>query len=358
MPGEKTEKASPKRRQDERKKGNIFQSKDITTLVGLVVSFFTLRFFVARFYTQISALFQLQMYRAMYVNAEQRLLFPDVIQIFADVAILVATTALPVMIVVALATIFAVGLQTKWLIAYEQIKFKLERIDPIKGFKKFFSLRKLVELLKSFVKISIVTSILYGRVMQIIEALPVMMNWEPLQGIVYIGNELMAIIISVAIAFGALAILDYIYQWWEYERGIRMSKHEVKDEYKQMEGNPEIKGKRREKQREFAMKRMMAQVKEADVVVRNPTHYAVALKYKLGEDLAPLVKAKGMDNVALKIIEEAEKYGVAVVENRPLARSLYDISNVDDVIPPDFFQPVAELLAWLYSTKEKDKHKR
>jgi flagellar biosynthetic protein FlhB len=130
-----------------------------------------------------------------------------------------------------------------------------------------------------------------------------------------------------------------------------MSKQEVKDEYRMMEGNPEIKNKRREKQREFAMMRMMQNIKDADVVVRNPDHYAVALRYKLDDDPAPIVLAKGADNVALRIVEEAEKHGVATVENRPLARGLYEVTDVYDAIPAEFYQPVAELLAWLYNTK-------
>lgn len=353
--GEKTEKASPKKREDERKKGNIFQSKDVTTIVSLLAAFFTMQFFTASFLEQVQLNYANQMRRAL---TAQALGAEDMMALIREGFLLFAQTILPALAVMALVSVVAVGAQTRFLFSYEQIKFKFERIDPLRGFRRLFSLRSLVELVKSILKITLLTWLLYGNVRKVVALLPAMIDWDINQAAAYTGGEIMSLIVSVGIAFGAVAAADFLYQWWEYERNIRMTKQEVKDEYKQMEGNPEVKSARRQKQREFAMNRMMQKVKEADVVVRNPTHFAVALKYTIDVDPAPMILAKGQDLVALKIVEEAEKHGVATVENKPLARGLYEAGNIEDLIPAEFYQPVAELLAWLYSTKEKEKHKR
>jgi flagellar biosynthetic protein FlhB len=347
--GEKTEKASPKRREDERKKGNIFLSKDVTTIVSLVVSFYAVGFFVDFFLRQIQENYSLQMARIINLHT---LTTGDVMAIYLEAIILFAITAIPPMVIIALITVLAVGAQTRFLFSYEQIKFKLERIDPIKGFKRLLSLRSLVELVKSIIKIAVLTYLLYRNIQRAILLVPQMLEWDILQGVAYAGQEIMALILSTAIAFGVVAAADYLYQYWEYEKGIRMTKQEVKDEYKQLEGNPEIKSARRQKQREYAQRRMMQQVKEADVVVRNPTHFAVALKYDMNSDSAPRVLAKGQDLLAARIVAEAEKWGIVMVENPPLARSLYELADVDEFIPAELYQSVAELLAWLYTNAD------
>lgn len=348
--GEKTEKASPKKRQDERKKGNIFMSKDITTIVSLIVSFYAISFFINMFQQKIRENYSIQMARIINIEV---LAIRDVMDIFKEFLLLFGTTILPAMMIIGLMTVVAVLAQTRMLVSGEQIKFKLERIDPIKGFKRLFSLRSLVELLKSLIKITVLTILLYQNIKRAINLVPAMLDWDITQGIAYAGEEIMSLVLSTAIAFGVVAVADYLYQRYEYEKNIRMTKQEVKDEYKQMEGNPEIKSARRQKQREYAQKRMMQQVQDADVVVRNPTHFAVALKYSLEDDFAPRVLAKGQDLIAQKIIEEAEKHDITMVENPPLARSLYELTDVDDLIPPELYQPVAELLAWLYTNSTK-----
>jgi flagellar biosynthetic protein FlhB len=350
--GEKTEKASPKKRQDERKKGNILMSKDVATVISLVLSFFILRFFVPNFVLGIQEHYKTQMLRIRDFESIDVTLANSFLREFL---MLFGTTIFPAIVLIATVAIIATGFQTKFLWATDKLKFKFERINPIKGFKKLFSLRSLVELFKSLIKISVLTWVLYGNVQRVIADLPGMMDWDVMSAFSYTGHQIFSLIISVGIAFSVVAALDFLYQRWEYEKNIKMSKQEVKDEYKQMEGNPEIKGARRQKQREYAMGRMMQAVKEADVVVRNPTHYAVALKYKLEVDAAPTVLAKGTDNIALKIIEEAESYDISCVENRSLARGLYQAAEIDAVIPSEFFQPVAELLALLYTEKAKEK---
>lgn len=349
--GEKTEKATPKKRQDERKKGNIFTSKDVNTIVSLVASFVIMRFFIGGFIQKSQDFYQRQIYR---INDFETLDVTVVMAMFRELAILFSTTVLPAIVLIAIVSVFIAGMQTKFLWSNEMLKPKLEKLNPIKGLKKLFSLRSLVELLKSIVKIVVIIALLYGKVMNTVSRLPLILEWEIMQTVAFVGKEIMSLIFTVGIAFGAIAALDYVYQWWEYEKNIKMSKQEIKDEYKQMEGNPEIKGKRREKQREYAMARMMQAVKEADVVVRNPTHFAVALKYKLDEDIAPIVIAKGQDNIALRIVEEAELHSIPTIEDKPLARSLYELAAIDEMIPPELFQPVAEILAWLFSQKQQE----
>ncbi|MDE6280571.1 MAG: EscU/YscU/HrcU family type III secretion system export apparatus switch protein [Oscillospiraceae bacterium] len=160
-------------------------------------------------------------------------------------------------------------------------------------------------------------------------------------------------VMRICIAFVAVAALDFFYQWWDYERQMKMTKQEVKEEYKQMEGDPQVKGKIKEIQRRRAQQRMMQQVPGSDVVIRNPTHFAVALRYKPDEDDAPIVLAKGQDNIAMRIVEIAEENKIAVVENVPLARALYAQTELNQMIPPDLYGPVAEVLVYIFKLNEK-----
>ena len=163
----------------------------------------------------------------------------------------------------------------------------------------------------------------------------------------------MTLVIQIAVAFAALAFFDYLYQWWDYERQLKMSKQEIKEEYKQTEGDPQVKGKIKQIQRQRAQQRMMQQVPGADVVIRNPTHFAVALRYHEEEDNAPKVLAKGMDELALRIVKVAEENGVHVVENVPLARTLYASVDIDREIPPELYGAVAEVLVYVMKLDKK-----
>ena len=167
----------------------------------------------------------------------------------------------------------------------------------------------------------------------------------------------MSIVKSVVIAFIAISAFDFLYSWWEYEKNIKMSKQDVKEEYKQLEGDPKIKGKIKEKQRSFSMSRMMQHVPEADVIIKNPTHYAIAIAYDIEKNNAPLVLAKGKDHIAIRIIEKAEEHKINIVENVPLARALYASSELNREIPIEYYEDVAEILAWVYRLKEKEKYK-
>ena len=169
----------------------------------------------------------------------------------------------------------------------------------------------------------------------------------------HLFSEGMSMIVKIGIAFIALAALDFMYQWWDYERNLRMSKQEIKEEYKQTEGDPQVKGKIKQIQRQRAQQRMMQQVPGADVVIRNPTHFAVALRYKPDQDAAPIVLAKGQDSLALRIVKVAEEHKIPTIENVPLARALYADAELDQEIPPELYNPVAEVLVYIFRLNEK-----
>lgn len=240
------------------------------------------------------------------------------------------------------------------LFSSKAFSFKAERIDPMKGLKKIFSMRSFVELLKSLIKITIVLYVIYSVIKKELFLMPRMMDMTFGQSLSKTGSIIMSIVTKAAIAFIFVAGADYLYQWWQYEKNLRMSKQEIKDEYKQTEGDPQIKSRIRAMQQQRAKQRMMQSVPSADVIIRNPTHYAVAIKYDQDKGSAPRVIAKGADSLALRIIAVAEENDVYVMENKPLARALYESVDLDREIPERFYRAIAEVLAFVYSLKKKE----
>jgi len=350
MAGEKTEKASPKKRKDERKKGNVFQSKDVVTVGIIAISFYILKFWMS--YIYIITKGSLIKYISM---METTLYFSSsfISQTFKDITLAVFGSAGVLMIAVITATIILTGAQTKFLISGDSIKFKFSKLNPISGIKKMFSLRSVVELIKNLIKISILGYVVYSSIWKNMYRVPRLMSMDLTSSIRFIPETIMSLVNSVIIAFVAISAFDFLYQWWEYEKNIKMSKQDVKEEYKQQEGDPQLKGKIKEKQRAISMSRMMQQVPKADVIIRNPTHFAIAIKYEINSDKAPIVLAKGQDNIAMKIIEKAMEHNINLVENKPLARALYKMSEINMEIPLEFYEPVAEVLAWVYNLKDK-----
>ena len=255
-------------------------------------------------------------------------------------------------IVISIAATFA---QTGMLVTGEPLKPKLSKLNPIEGFKKLFSLKGVIETLKSILKIAVLLFIVYGNLTEILTVGNKYLYTDLAVSVSHVFDCVMAMIFDIIIAFAAIAAADYLYQWWEYERQLRMSKQEIKEEYKQLEGDPQIKGKMKERQRQMAMSRMMQQVPQADVVIRNPTHYAVALRYKPEVDNAPIVLAMGQDELALRIIKVAEEHKVAIVENVPLARALYAGAALNQEIPPEFYSAVAEVLVYIFRLNNDNK---
>jgi flagellar biosynthetic protein FlhB len=348
---EKTEKATPKRRRDERKKGNTFQSRDVVSVVILFVGFFLLSLLIPFIYQQIKNLLLSQIGRIADIKT---LTVATCGQLFRDALIVFLASALPIGFVLMIAGIIMSGAQTGFLVTGEALKPKFNRINPFSGIKRIISLRALVELIKSLIKVTLVIGIIYTSILKLIPMTPDMLTTEIDTNILMMNDQIMAMVRTVCMIFLVVAILDYAYQRYDYEKKLKMTKQEVKDEYKQTEGNPEIKGRIKQKQREMSMNRMMQMVPQADVIVRNPTHYAVALKYDIDKDIAPIVLAKGRDHMALRIIKVAEENNVPIKEDRPLARGLYELVEINDCIPQELYKAVAEIMAWVFSNKKKD----
>lgn len=352
MAGEKTEKATPKKRKDERKKGNVFLSRDAVTAVSLIASFYALKMFAPSIFTNVQDLVRRYISLA---GTKEVFLASDISTIFTDLGLVFIKCAMPLVLISALVAIVVTMAQTKMLFSTKAFAPKFNRINPMNGIKKMFSIRAIVELLKSLLKIVVLLYMVYTVLIDEVTTLPMLINMTPVSAINRTGEIIMDVVLKSGIAFVFLAAADYLYQWWDYEKNMKMSKQEIKDEYKQIEGNPQIKGRQRNIAQQRSRQRMMQNVPEADVVIRNPTHFAVALKFDRDKDRAPRVVAKGMDQLALRIVKVAEENDVYVTEDRPLARALYDAVEVGDEIPEEFYKAIAKILAFVYNLKEKNK---
>jgi len=347
----KTEKATPKKRRDERKKGNIFQSKDITTVFSILAIFFAIKILFPFVYTTISSF--LVKYIS-YIHSIKEISVAVAMDILKESMIAFFITVGPIMIVAMFVGVIASGVQTKFLFSKDALKPKFSRLDFFKGIQKMFALRSVVELIKSMIKVVAISYVLYAEIKSIIAPVKSMMTVGVNEAILFIFDSIMDTVIKISMVFGIIAFMDFLYQWWEYEKSLKMTKQETKEEYKHMEGDPEIKGKIKAKQREIANSRMMQAVPTADVIIRNPTHFAIAIKYDIEKDDAPIVVAKGQDYTALKIIEIAEKNNIPTTENKPLARALFETVELNMQIPGEYFSVLAEIMAWVYTLKEKE----
>ncbi|MBD7964274.1 flagellar biosynthesis protein FlhB [Fictibacillus norfolkensis] len=347
--GEKTEKATPKKRQESRKKGQVAKSADINAALVLFASVMFLSFMGSWMGQRLLHLLAYSLDKKLLYHVTES----SIPKLFWELSLEVAIIIAPVMIAAMIAGVLGNYLQVGFLLSTEAIQMKLERINPLSGFKRIYSVRALVELSKSMLKILLIGGVTF------------FILWSERD--IYLRMSLVSIESSLPV-FGGLAVkmgfaaslvllflafLDYMYQKYDFEKNIRMSKQDIKDEYKKSEGDPKIKGKIKEKQRQMAMRRMMQEVPKADVIITNPTHYAICLKYDDNSMDAPVVVAKGVDLIAQRIKEIAKEHNVAVVENKPLARTLYARVEIGHVIPEDLFKAVAEILAFVYRVKKK-----
>ncbi|WNS77190.1 flagellar biosynthesis protein FlhB [Bacillus sp. DTU_2020_1000418_1_SI_GHA_SEK_038] len=347
--GEKTEKATPKKRQDSRKKGQVAKSQDVNTAVVLLGVFLFLLFAGSYlkdivFYIMTHTFNQLMLMELTEANIQ--IVF---LAILKELVLFLG----PIMLVAMLSGIVSNYAQVGFLFSTEAIQPKLEKLDPIKGFKRIFSVRAIVELLKSILKIGFVGIITFLVLWSRIDEILILSQKTVGAALATIGSLTVQMGLYASGALLFLSILDFLYQKYDFEKNIRMSKQDIKDEYKNIEGDPLIKSKIKQKQREMAMRRMMQEVPNADVVITNPTHFAVALKYDEAKLDAPYVVAKGVDFVAQKIKMIAKEKDIITVENRPLARALYSQAEIGDAIPEEFFKAVAEILAHVYRMKKK-----
>lgn len=351
MPGDsKTEKASPKKRRDERKKGNVFKSQDIITIVSLIGCFYALEKLFPLMYKTVRDYF---VKCIGYVESIDSMSNDRVLNLGNEMIVNIAISAVPILLIAVALAIIATGIQTKFLFTGKNMEPKFNRINPIEGFKKMFAGKNAVELLKNLLKITILITILVGFMMDRVVEATSTMSMDLVSSFRYILIETIKLVELVVMWFIAVAAFDFMYQWWDYERQIKMSKQEVKEEYKQMEGNPEIKAKIKDLQRQRSRNRMMQAVPEADVIIRNPTHFAVALKYDSDSFNAPVVIAKGQDELALRIVKIGEENKVFILEDKPLARAIYASTNINQEIPPEYYGTVAEILVYIYKLNKK-----
>lgn len=342
--GEKTEKATPKKRQDERKKGKVAKSQDVNTAILLLFSFSILFIFGGMMKESMMTLYRQTFTEFIHWDLTEN----SVHQIFSGASIEVAKMLAPIVLIVIVAGLASNLVQVGFLFTTEPLKFDLKKIDPIQGAKRIFSIRAIVELLKSLLKIVFIATVTFAIIWNFKDEM-MMMAFKDIEGALsFFGKTTIIMGISATIALLFLSVFDYAYQRYDFEKNMRMSKQDIKDEHKNIEGDPLIKSKIKEKQRQMAMRRMMSEVPTADVVITNPTHYAVAIKYDEDKAAAPYIVAKGTDQIALKIREIAKKNDVVTVENRPLARSLYSEAEIGDLIPEHFFKAIAEILAYVY----------
>ncbi len=348
---ERTEQATPKRREDARKKGQVAKSMEVNSSAILLISLLFFYFGGSYMLDTMSSYS-----RIIFQNYDSVFLNPDNLQGYIQLAAL----AFLKIILPFIATIMMVGLvinymQVGFLFTFEPLKPKFSKINPISGFKRvLFSKKALVELVKGILKISMIGGIAYFSIKGMAEEFVPLMDQSAGQLIIFIGKETLSLGFKIAVALLVLSLLDYIFQRFDFSKSIKMTKQEVKEEFKQMEGDPQIKARIRSIQRDMARRRMMDDIPTADVVITNPTHIAVALKYDPKDMESPAVVAKGREKVAHKIKEIAIEHDIAVVEDKPLAWSLYKSTNVGDSIPEDLFQAVAEILAYVYKLKNKN----
>lgn len=353
--GEKTEPATAKKLKDARDEGQVAKSKELSAAIDLIALFLVLKIFISYIGENLLSMFPV-IYNKM----------PDIINDSAGgMSIFSATTVVNnVMLVIlkVLAPVFIVGImccilinvfQVGWKVTTKPMKPKASKINPLSGFKRIFSKDSLFELLKSIAKIALIIYVAYTSIKDHQNELFLLYDIPLMQVIILIGNIVIDAGFQISLVYLVVGIVDWLYQKHKFKEDMKMTKQEVKDEYKNTEGNPEIKSRQRSKMRETSQRRMMQDLPTADVVITNPTHLSVAIKYDADQNSAPVVIAKGEDYLAMKIREIAKENNIEIVENKPLARMLYANVDVGAEVPPELYQAVAEVLAFVYSLKNK-----
>lgn len=353
--GEKTEPATEKKLQDARKEGQVAKSREIGNGLGLLALFLVLKFWVGNMGVQL-----LSMFSNVYNRIPETVTFwhgfmptNDIRIVFQDMMINIIIIILPILLVGFVIAFVSDVAQVGWKPTGKPMQPKLSKINPLSGFKKIFSVNALVELVKSLAKIGLILYICYGYLEDKWELLYVLYNMPLLQALQLAAETVTDLGIRIAAVYMIIALADYVYQRVKFSNDMKMTKQEIKEEYKQQDGDPQIKGKIRQRMREVSQRRMMQELPKADVVITNPTHYAVAIKYAPEEADAPIVVAKGEDYLAARIKEVAKENNIEIVENKPLARMLYANVDVGQAVPPELYQAVAEVLAFVYHLQGK-----
>ena len=349
---EKTEKATPKKRRDQRKEGNVLQSKEVVTAVSVLGIFSAVRLLAGFFMKSILAYTQ-----NVYEESAIYAVTPDnIMPLIVDMMTLFVIVVGPICAVAMILGVLPTIAQTKGLFSMKALKPKFSRLNPFAGIKKMFSLQAIVGILKGLIEVIVVGVMIYNEIAARMPKILALMNAGVMQGLAYAALSIYDLVMLICIMLVFVAAADFLFQWWQFEKKLKMSKQEVKEEYKQMEGDPQVKSKIKQRQQQMAQRRMMQDVPSADVVIRNPTHYAVALRYDQDKNRAPQVVAKGKDFLAMRIVDIAENHDVMCIENPPLARALYSQVDLGREIPYELYDAVAEVLTVVYKAKGKILH--
>lgn len=350
--GDKTEEPTAKKLSDARKEGQVARSTELVTGASLLTLFLVIKLFSGYMGSKFMEGFVVN-YNYIGLYSEENFNYNTMTGILAEAAKIMLFAALPVLIAAFVVGLVVNMVQVKWEPTAKPLMPKLSRLNPVAGFKRMFSLDKVLELLKAIIKIGIIVYICYSTLIDRWELILELYEYNLMHGLGIILELITDLGIKISVLFVVLGFADLLYQKYKFKKDLRMTKQEVKDEFKQQEGDPQVKGKIKSKMQEVSRRRMMQSVPEADVVITNPTHLAVALRYDREKEEAPVVVAKGADYLAEKIKEVARENNVEIVENKPLARMLYHNVEIMSQIPPQLYQMVAEVLAEVYKIKNK-----
>lgn len=354
MADNRTEKATPRRREDARRKGQIARGPELPAVASFLSTVVVMRVLGNDWSARAAAMFQKTALLVGGVSGQQPLTPLSVHRLLMEAVFEMMLLALPVIAAALTAGIAGNVAQGGWTLTPSALALRPERFNPVENFKRVFSGNSAVELLKQTLKLGCIVAVCYSVVAPAIAQAPALVGASAGEAMRALGAIIWQTGWRAGGAMVAIAALDYGWKWYQHEKSLRMTKQEVKQEFRDQEGDPFIKAQRRRSARAMLQRYIAAEVPKADVVVTNPTHYAVALRYDRNKYPAPVVVAKGADEMARRIREIARAHDVMIVENPPLARGLYRAVEVGKMISPEFFKAVAELLAWVYRQKQRD----
>lgn len=350
--GEKTEEPTAKKIEDARKEGQVAKSKELSNALSLLSLFVCLKLFIGFVGQRLINIFSV-IWRDIPLLSNGPLDSKAIWQILLYVVLQIVIICAPFMLFSFVVAFLSQKIQIKWKVTSKPLKPKLNKINPISGFKRMFSKQALFDLVLSLFKIAIFSYVSYSEIKDNMGVLLTIYNRNLNDSLAILFDIVMSLGIKISVIYVIISLADWFFQKWKHKEDLKMTKQEVKDEYKNQEGDPKIKGQQRQRMREASRRRMMDSVADADVIITNPTHFAVAIKYDNTVDQAPVVTAKGADYLALKIKELAKANDVEIVENKALARMLYSNVEIGTEIPIELYEVVAGILAQVYSTKNK-----
>jgi flagellar biosynthetic protein FlhB len=349
---EKTEQPSSKKLEDARKKGMVAKSVEVNSLLIVVTGLVTI-FLLQSYIGQRMSSFTINIFNSLDVLPKRISLLPNMAFDWFMFFFSVLAPVMTAIVIVSLASNIA---QVGFKISPEALAPKFSKLNPAQGIKRIFSSRSVVEIVKTLLKFFVISFFTYLILSDLIIAAAYLDNLNPSEIIIFMLDNAFSLLWKIALLYAVIAAIDFTYQRYKFRKDMMMTKQEVKEEMKQLEGDPTVKGRIRKMQMQAAQQRMMANLPTADVVITNPTHYAVALKYDMTKDSAPEVIAKGVDLLAQRIKKVAAEHNIPLHEDRELARALYKMCDVGDKIPPSLFKAVAQVLAYVYNLKKNKKY--